>query len=138
MTDITQELLPLPAETPPPRTHGLVDWLRANLFNSLFNTILTLIALYFLAMTIPPMIRWALVDAIWSAPNGQACHGASGQEGGACWAFIGEKLRFILFVRFPYDPSSSSWRRSWRAATAGCGGGRWLCCGSPRSPRSAC
>ncbi len=102
MTDITQELLPLPAETPPPRTHGLVDWLRANLFNSLFNTVLTLLALYFLAMTIPPILRWGLIDAIWSAPNGQACRGD-----GACWAFIGEKIRFILFGRFPY---AEQWR----------------------------
>ena len=44
MADITQEL-PLPAVTPPPRTHGLVGWLRANLFGSVFNTILTLLAL---------------------------------------------------------------------------------------------
>ncbi len=106
MADITQEL-PIAAETPPPRTHGLVGWLRVNLFNSVFNTILTLLALYFLAVTIPPVIRWALVDAIWSAPNGQACRGAMGQEGGACWAFIGEKLRFILFGRFPY---AQQWR----------------------------
>jgi general L-amino acid transport system permease protein len=67
-----------------------------------FNSILTLIALYFLAVTIPPVIRWALVDAIWSAPNGQTCRG-----NGACWAFIGEKLRFILFGRFPY---AEQWR----------------------------
>jgi general L-amino acid transport system permease protein len=48
------------------------------------------------------MIRWALIDAIWSAPNGQACRGA-----GACWAFIHEKLRFILFGRYPY---AEQWR----------------------------
>jgi len=99
--DIPQEL-PIPVERPPQRTYGVVDWLRANLFGSVFNTILTLIALYFLAVVIPPLVRWAFVDAVWSAPNGQACRGA-----GACWAFIGEKLRFILFGRFPYD---QQWR----------------------------
>jgi general L-amino acid transport system permease protein len=99
--DISQEL-PIPVERPPQRTYGVVDWLRANLFGSVFNTILTLIALYFLAVVIPPLVRWAFVDAVWSAPNGQACRGA-----GACWAFIGEKLRFILFGRFPYD---QQWR----------------------------
>src|SRR5439155_5644354 len=62
-----------------------------------FNTILTLIAVYFLAVTIPPLIRWGLVNAIWNAPNGQVCRGE-----GACWAFIAEKFRFILFGRFPY------------------------------------
>src|SRR6266567_3693967 len=101
MTDIAQDL-PLPVERPPPRTHGVIAWLRANLFSSVFNTVLTILALFFLAVTIPGVIRWALVDATWSAPNGQSCRGAGGEEVGACWAFIGEKLRFILFGRFPY------------------------------------
>jgi general L-amino acid transport system permease protein len=95
--DLSQEL-PIPVERPPQRTHGVVDWLRANLFGGVFNTILTLIALYFLAIAMPPLLRWAFVDAVWSAPNGQACRGA-----GACWAFIGEKVGFILFGRFPYE-----------------------------------
>src|SRR5215471_8830371 len=99
--DIAQEL-PVPVERPPQSTRGVLDWLRVNLFGSVFNTILTLVAAYILAVSIPPVIRWGLVDAIWSAPNGQACRGA-----GACWAFIGEKARFILFGTFPYD---EQWR----------------------------
>jgi len=99
--DIAQEL-PVPVERPPQPTRGVLDWLRINLFGSVFNTILTLVAAYILAVSIPPVIRWGLVDAIWSAPNGQACRGA-----GACWAFIGEKARFILFGTFPYD---EQWR----------------------------
>src|ERR1700730_7828807 len=95
--DVTQEL-PLPVERPRPGTSGPLAWLRGNLFNNIPNTILTLIALYLLAVTIPPVIRWALVDAIWHADSGRACH-----TGGACWAFIAEKGRFILFGRFPYE-----------------------------------
>jgi general L-amino acid transport system permease protein len=101
VTEIAQEL-PLPVQRPPAASTGAIGWLRANLFNSVFNTILTLLALYLLAMTIPGFIRWALVDAIWVAPNGPACRG-----GGACWAFIAEKARFILFGRFPY---AEHWR----------------------------
>jgi general L-amino acid transport system permease protein len=106
MTEIVHDI-PLPAQRPPAVSTGVIGWLRANLFNSVFNTILTLIAVYFLAITVPPMIRWAFIDAVWNAPNGQACRGAGGQEVGACWAFIGEKLRFILFGRFPY---TEQWR----------------------------
>jgi general L-amino acid transport system permease protein len=95
--DVTQEL-PLPVERPRPVTSGPIAWLRANLFNSVPNTILTLAAVYLLAVTIPPVIRWAFVDAIWHAESGRACRG-----GGACWAFIAEKGRFILFGRFPYE-----------------------------------
>src|SRR6266513_1340532 len=100
--DIAEEI-PLPAQQRPPVvTSGVIGWLRANLFNSVFNTILTILAVYLLVLTVPPLIRWAFIDAVWDAPNGQACRGA-----GACWAFIGEKLRFIRFGRFPY---TEQWR----------------------------
>jgi general L-amino acid transport system permease protein len=99
--DVTQEL-PLPVERPRPVTAGPLAWLRANLFNSIPNTILTLAALYLLAVTIPPVIRWALIDAVWHGETGRACH-----TGGACWAFIAEKGRFILFGRYPY---AEHWR----------------------------
>ena len=76
MTEIAHEL-PLPMQRPPATSTGVLGWLRANLFNSVFNTILTLVAVYFLAVTIPPLIRWAFIDAVWDAPNGQACRGPS-------------------------------------------------------------
>jgi general L-amino acid transport system permease protein len=101
MTDVTQEL-PLAVEQPPPATSGPLGWLRANLFSSVFNTVLTVLAVAFLAVAIPPVVRWALIDAVWSAPNSRACHGT-----GACWAFIHEKLRFIFFGTYPY---TEHWR----------------------------
>jgi len=99
--DITQEL-PLPADRSRPVTTGPLAWLRANLFNSIPNTILTIAALYLLVVIIPPLFRWAFIDAVWSADSGRACRG-----GGACWAFIAEKGRFILFGRYPY---AEHWR----------------------------
>ena len=101
MTDTTQDL-PLPPGRPPPATAGGMAWLRVNLFSNVGNTILTLMAAGLLALAIPPLIRWAFIDAIWHADNGRACRGD-----GACWAFIREKLRFILFGRFPY---AEQWR----------------------------
>jgi general L-amino acid transport system permease protein len=103
MTDVAQEL-PLAVEPPPPATAGLLGWLRANLFSSVFNTVLTILAIALFAVTVPPVIRWAFFDAVWSAPNSRACRGA-----GACWAFIAEKWRFILFGTYPYD---QHWRPS--------------------------
>ena len=52
--DVTQEL-PLPVERPRPVTSGPLAWLRANLFNSIPNTILTFAALYLLAVAVPPI-----------------------------------------------------------------------------------
>jgi general L-amino acid transport system permease protein len=105
MTDLANPA-PIAAEGPRPPSRGAIDWLRVNLFGGVFNTVLTLLALYLLAVTIPPFVRWAFVDAVWSAPNAQACRGPGG-EVGACWAFVGEKLRFILFGRYPYQ---EQWR----------------------------
>jgi general L-amino acid transport system permease protein len=99
--DVTQEL-PIPVERPRPVAAGPLAWLRANLFNSIPNTILTIAALYLLAVIIPPVVRWAVVDAVWHGETGRACRG-----GGACWAFIAEKGRFILFGRYPY---AEHWR----------------------------
>jgi general L-amino acid transport system permease protein len=97
MTDVTRDL-PLVSEPPATATSGALGWLKANLFGGVFNTILTILGVAFLAVTIPPLVRWAVLDAVWSAPNSRACRGA-----GACWAFIHEKLRFIFFGTYPYE-----------------------------------
>jgi len=41
---------------------------------------------------------WAFVHAVWHG-DASACRAATG----ACWAFVGEKLRFILFGTYPYE-----------------------------------
>jgi general L-amino acid transport system permease protein len=81
-------------------------WARANLFNSVFNGVLTVVAVYLIAEAAIGLTRWLFVDAVWSAPNGRACVEAS-HGAGACWAFIGEWYRFILFGRYPY---AEQWR----------------------------
>jgi general L-amino acid transport system permease protein len=100
VTDVAQGI-PVAAR-PPARSAGMLGWLRANLFDGITSTILTLFCAALIAVAIPPVVRWGLTDAIWSAPNGQACHG-----GGACWAFIAQKYRFILFGFFP---AGDTWR----------------------------
>ena len=58
------------------------------------------------------LLNWGVLNAVWSVPDGatgpdtSACQAAKGT--GACWAVIGEKWRFILFARYPYD-------QQWRA-----------------------
>lgn len=58
-----------------------------------------------LLVALPPLLDWALFSAVWSAEDMNGCPPGSG----ACWAFIGDKIRLILFGRFPYD-------EQWRAA----------------------
>jgi general L-amino acid transport system permease protein len=103
MSEMAEPGLVQPTEKPPAATLGAIGWLRANLFNSVPNTLLTLVALYLIVVLVPPFLRWALVDSDWTAASGKECRTAAG----ACWAFIGEWYRFILFGRFPY---AEQWR----------------------------
>ena len=83
---------------PPVTSVGVIGWARANLFNNIFNSILTLVVLYILWQVIPPFIRWAFIDSHWIS-TGEACKGSEG----ACWSVIPANIRFILFGFFPYE-----------------------------------
>ncbi len=104
MSDMAEPGLALqPEKKPPAATLGIIGWLRANLFNSIPNTILTLLAVFVIIKLVPPFIQWLLIDSSWTAASAKECRAAAG----ACWAFIGEWYRFILFGRFPY---AEQWR----------------------------
>jgi general L-amino acid transport system permease protein len=87
---------------PPVASVGVVGWVRANLFNTWFNSLLTIGILFLLWKTLIPFTRWALIDSLWMSDS-QACRDA----GGACWSFISANLRFILFGFYPYE---AQWR----------------------------
>src|SRR5690242_12820884 len=97
MTDITHDVS---SDFVEPR-RGLVEkaweWARANLFNSILNSLLTLVIAYGLVRLAIPLFNWAIVDATFSAPNDTVCKA----KGGACWAFIADWVNFLLFGRFP-------------------------------------
>ena len=106
--------------------NAALGWVRANLFSSVPSAIATLAIAWLAWKVVPPFVDWAFIDAIWRAPDSQACRHAKGE--GACWAFIAEKHRFIFFGTYPYDqhwrPAAaivvllalyalSAWRRAW-------------------------
>ena len=95
----TAYLRTTPAERlPPPAAHGgLVGWLRANLFSSLGNTVLTLICVGFIAWAVPQLLRFFVFDAVWSGADRDACLASpANPEPGACWAFV--RVWFSYFV----------------------------------------
>ena len=83
---------------PPVTSVGVVGWARANLFNSWFNSILTLLTLLFLWKAIPPFVNWAFIDSLWWS-TGAECKAAEG----ACWSIITANYRYILFGFYPYE-----------------------------------
>ncbi|HIJ38076.1 MAG TPA: amino acid ABC transporter permease [Rhodospirillaceae bacterium] len=91
----------------PPKAIGLnqgwLNWGR-HLFASPGHALLSLLILGGLAKIVPSLIEWGLVKAVWSGGPAD-CRAA----GGACWAFVGEKFRLILFGIYPHD---QQWRPS--------------------------
>ena len=92
------------AGLPPPSTHvGVSAWLKSRLFSSPLNILVTVLLVWLLMMSLPALVEWAFIKANFSATTAQECRAS----GGACWAFIAEKHRLILFGTYPYD---EQWR----------------------------
>ncbi|MFN7642422.1 MAG: amino acid ABC transporter permease [Burkholderiales bacterium] len=101
--------LPTAAERPPTGGGGPLGWIRANLFSSISNTIVTLLTLAVLAYIVPPALDWLVFKAVWGKQPLAACDAVRGQ--GACWAVVWEKFRFMMFGVYPFD-------QQWRPAIA--------------------
>lgn len=93
---------PIAARPAPVRSEGLLPWIRRNLFSGVATSIGTLTIGAALLLLLPWFFNWAVLDAVW-ARDAQACKAASG----ACWGVVSEKLRFILFGRYPFE---EQWR----------------------------
>ncbi|WP_319774080.1 amino acid ABC transporter permease [Breoghania sp.] len=94
---VRQEMAPvLP---PPVATGGLLGWLRANLFSSLGNTVLTLFGILILGSLLEPLIKFAFVDAVWTGENREACLASHG----ACWPYIKDYFPQFIYGRFPVE-----------------------------------
>jgi general L-amino acid transport system permease protein len=87
---------------PPVSEIGIVAWLRQNLFSTWYNTLLTLLCLWFLWEVVPPLLRWAFLDANFIGTSRDDC-----VSGGACWVFI--KARFGQFM-YGFYPVAERWR----------------------------
>ena len=92
----------LPGRPAPVTTVGVLGWLRANLFSSWLNTVLTVAALVLLWRIVPPLLGWALFEADFSGTSGEECTGT-----GACWAWVDQRIRQFLYGFYPAD---SYWR----------------------------
>ncbi|MBA3520722.1 MAG: amino acid ABC transporter permease [Rhizobiales bacterium] len=86
------------AEPPPRSVVGPVGWVRRNLFASIGDTILTILAVLFLAFALPPLLNWAFFSAVWDGPDRSVC---TSEGVGACWAFVKAKFAQFVYGRYP-------------------------------------
>ncbi|MHC1743592.1 MAG: amino acid ABC transporter permease [Syntrophobacteraceae bacterium] len=87
---------------PPATSVGIIGWVRQNLFNGPLNSVLTIVVLLLFAKIAPALVKWALVDSLWTS-TGAECKATDG----ACWSVVTHNVRFILFGFYPYD---QQWR----------------------------
>ncbi len=62
------------------------------------NAVVTAGCVALLAWALPPLVRWAVLDAVWSGPPAD-CRAAAG----ACWAYVGQKIGFFAFGFYPVE-----------------------------------
>ncbi|WP_312410289.1 amino acid ABC transporter permease [Shinella sp.] len=75
------------------------DWLKRNLFSSVWQTLLTLVTAAVLLRFFWFVLDWGVINAVWVTSDPDVCRAATG----ACWAVIVEKHRPMLFGLYPYD-----------------------------------
>ena len=79
-----------------------LDSLNKNINSNNFNAVLTLLTLFILIKSIPPLLNWFILDANFVGNSKEDCTGD-----GACWVFVK-----VWFNRFMYGlyPDAEQWR----------------------------
>jgi general L-amino acid transport system permease protein len=97
---VSQDLVP---ERPAPiKTTGFVGFLRTRLFNSSTNILLTIASALLLWFIVVPVVKFLLVDAVWSGSDRDACLAENvGHTVGACWPFVRAKFSQLIYGFYP-------------------------------------
>ena len=91
----------LSQQPPPGNTVGLVGWMRANLFSSVSNTVLTVVAGIFILNVLWNVLPWIFLG-IWNADSLSQCREMFSAAYGdgreyACWAVVRDRWDQIIF-----------------------------------------
>lgn len=101
----------LPERNPPSQQVGIISWLRANLFSTVPNTVLSILVIWAIYAVLSHILPWVF-HASWSANSLSECRAsiiAHYGEGatGACWAVIRDRA---LQMTYGFYPSEYHWR----------------------------
>jgi general L-amino acid transport system permease protein len=93
---------------PPAAMTGVLGWLRENLLSTPFNIALTILIALLFAWAIPELVKFLLIDAVWTGTDRDAClESVQHREIGACWPFVWERLPYFIYGSYPI---SERWR----------------------------
>ncbi|QIE41353.1 amino acid ABC transporter permease [Meridianimarinicoccus aquatilis] len=92
----------LPSVAPPVSETGAVKWLRENLFSSVGNSIMTLLAAYCLYALISAIVPWVF-NGVWRADSIRDCREVLDGAVGGCFAVIAERWPQLVFGNYPSE-----------------------------------
>jgi general L-amino acid transport system permease protein len=89
-------------QPPPAAMTGAFAWLRENLLSTPFNIALTVAFVLLLAWAVPELVKFLVIDAVWSGNDRDAClESVQHREIGACWPFVWERLPYFIYGSYP-------------------------------------
>jgi general L-amino acid transport system permease protein len=87
---------------PPANLVGWQGWVRENLFSSPFNIMMTVICALLIYWIVPPLINFAIIDAVWTGTDREACIITPARPVvGACWPFVADRFQYFIFGSYP-------------------------------------
>ncbi|QBF30144.1 amino acid ABC transporter permease [Thalassococcus sp. S3] len=91
----------LPPAPPPTAQTGVVKWMRENLFNGIWGTLLTLISLYAIYSILAGVMPW-LLNGVWNTSNIRECREVLEGATGGCFSVLSERWNQLLFgIAYP-------------------------------------
>jgi len=99
---------PIEPSPPPMAMRGAIGWVRENLLSSKFNIILTILIALLALWIIPDLVKFLLIDAVWTGADRDAClELVQHRPIGACWPFVWERWPYFVYGSYPI---SERWR----------------------------
>jgi general L-amino acid transport system permease protein len=80
---------------------GILRWMRDNLFSSIPNAILSILAMLFVALVLSKLLPWAIQPS-WTSDSLGTCQD-NPDITGACWGVIRDRFNQLMFGFYPSD-----------------------------------
>ncbi|NCW36999.1 MAG: amino acid ABC transporter permease, partial [Proteobacteria bacterium] len=82
--------------------YNFLDSLNKNINTNNFNAILSLLIIFIIIKSLPPLLSWFIIDASFSGESKDVCTGS-----GACWTYIKVWLNRFMYGMYP---NAEQWR----------------------------
>lgn len=93
----------IPQSPPPSNAVGVVKWVRDNLFSNVANSILTIVAFYFIFLITVNVLPW-IFNGVWTTSSLSECREVLAGKTGACFSVLAERWNQLLYgFKFPSD-----------------------------------